>query len=226
MDQADRLLSRIHTEGIRPVPRWKVRLHRAGWVMLFTLVLLLGTVSVALAVQAVHDHAGRGWLVRQAMTNAAPWVWSTTAALLVWAGIRVFKELPRGWRVRPWHVGLAVGVFCLVGGIALESVDAPIRIHRAIAVRNPEYREAWRERALAEWNDPAAGRLSGRWTSSSAEGNLRDADGFVWHVRWDGNSSLPETPTARLIGRICGPALFCADGWRPAPGFGRKSSER
>lgn len=225
MDLAERLLTRIHTDKIRPVPLWKVRLHRAGWVALFGSVLLMGTVSVALAVQAVHEHAGRGWLVRKAMTEAAPWVWSATALLLVWAGVRVFRELPRGWRMKPWHVGLAVGLFCLVGGISLERLDAPTRIHRAIAMRFPEYREAWRAKALAEWNEPAAGRLSGQWLQSPASGTFRAVDGVEWQVRWDGKTPLPNAPTVRLTGRICGAALFCADGWRPAPGFGRKSHQ-
>ena len=101
MDHANELLARIHADKIRPVPLWQVRLRTAGRFFLFCSTLLLGTVSVALAAQEIHSHQGQGWLLRKAMSELAPYVWSFTAVLMVWAGIRLFRELPRGWRVRP-----------------------------------------------------------------------------------------------------------------------------
>lgn len=221
MDHSRELLDRIRAQGIRPVPRWRVRLRRAGVAALFAGVVLLGTLSVTLAVQEIHAHAGRGWMFRRVLSDWAPFVWSLTAALLVFAGIRVFRELPRGWRVRPWHVGVSIATVCLAGGWGLERTDALLGLHRAVAMRIPSYRAAWMEKAMASWHDPASGRISGRWVGAvDSTRVLESADGVRWTVRWEGAGRLPETPSIRLMGEVCGPSLFCATDWRPAPGSG------
>lgn len=221
MDHSRELLDRIHSGNIRPVPRWRVRLQHAGIFALFCSVVLTGMLSVTLAIQEVHAHAGRGWLFRRALADFAPYVWSLTAALMVWAGIRVFRELPRGWRVRPWHVGVSLAAICLVGGWSLERSDALLWVHRAVARCIPSYREAWMKKALASWHDPASGRISGRWLGPvDTTGTLESADGVRWNVFWRGDGSLPKTPSIRLMGEVCGPSRFCATDWRPAPGSG------
>jgi hypothetical protein len=230
MDHADELLARIHAGRIRPVPRWRVRLGLAGRFALFASALGLGTLSVALAVQEIHAHAGRGWLLRRAMAEFAPYVWALTAVLMVWAGIRIFRELPRGWRVRPWMAGLAIAAFCLLGGVALERGEALLGLHRLVARAVPAYREAWIRKAMASWHDPSRGRLAGSWAvpsdSSSGEPILVAVDGARWTVRWEGGDGLPRMPALRLLGRVCGERVFCADDWRPAPGIGKFRREK
>ncbi len=219
MDHASELLARIHADKIRPVPRWKVRVRRAGQLALFGSTLLLGTLSVALAVQSVHSHMGRGWLLRKTMNDYAPFVWAATAGLMMWAGIRIFRELPRGWRIRPWQVGAGILAFCLLGGFGLERTDALTNLHRAIAHRVPSYREAWMRKALVSWHDPAAGRISGTWIAKTDTSKVLQAvDGIRWSVRWEGEGVLPEGASIRLMGHVCGAAVFCANDWRPAPG--------
>lgn len=227
MDHANELLARIHAQRIRPVPRWRVRLGLAGRIALFASALGLGAVSVALAVQEIHAHAGRGWLLRKAMSELAPYIWSLTAVLMVWAGIRIFRELPRGWRLRPWMVGAAIAVFCLLGGLALERGDALLGLHRVVARAVPSYREAWVQKALASWHDPSQGRLGGSWAASSySVGRFQAVDGVRWTVVWEGDSPAPDARTLRLLGRICGERVFCADDWRPAPGIGTRRREK
>lgn len=222
MDHANELLSRIHAQGIRPVPRWRVRLALAGRFALFCAAALLGTLSVALAVQEFHAHAGRGWLLRQALSELAPYVWSLTAVAMVGVGIRLFRELPRGWRVRPWMVGASLALFCLAGGWAVEGSDALLVLHRMVARQVPAYREAWMRKALVSWHHPEQGRISGSWVSRDSGGLVLEAvDGTRWGVRWEGNGPLSEAPSIRLEGRVCGERIFCADGWKPAPGSGR-----
>jgi hypothetical protein len=226
MDHANELLARIHAQRIRPVPRWRVRLGLAGRFALFASALGLGTVSVALAVQEFHVHAGRGWLVRRAMSELAPYVWSLTAVLMVWAGIRIFRELPRGWRVRPWMVGGAIAVFCLGGGMALERSEGLLGLHRLVARAVPAYREAWMDKAMSSWHDPSQGRLGGSWTAPRDSAmTFQAVDGVRWTVVWEKDTPAPDAPTLRLLGRICGERNFCADDWRPAPGLGRSRRE-
>lgn len=227
MDLANELLARIHADKIRPVPRWIVRLRLVGRFGLFGSTLLLGTVSVALVFQEFHSLQGHGWLLRKAMSELAPYVWTLTAALLVWAGIRLFRELPRGWRVRPWMVGLVIAGFCLLAGWTMERSDALLGMHRMVARQIPSYREAWMRKALASWHDPASGRISGTWSTDSAGSKvLLGVDGVRWTVKWQGSGNLPEASTIRLVGEVCSPNVFCATDWRPAPGFRKNFGER
>ena len=227
MDHANELLSRIHAQRIRPVPRWRVRLALLGRFALFGGAVALGALSVALAVQEFHAHAGRGWLLRRAMSDLAPYVWSLTALVMVAAGIRLFRELPRGWRVRSWMVGASIALFCLVGGWTLERTDALLGLHRLVARQVPAYREAWIRKAMESWHDPAQGRLAGTWRRDAAGDEIFvDVAGATWKVEWS-DSVAPETPPlVRLLGRVCGARLFCADDWRPAPGAGNHWREK
>jgi hypothetical protein len=227
MDHANELLARIHSDKIRQIPLWRVRMRTLGRFALFGATVALGSVSVALAVQEIHAHQGRGWLLRRAMSDAAPYVWTLTAALMVWAGIRLFRELPRGWRVRPWMVGVPIAIFCLGAGVAIERSDALLGMHRMVARQIPSYREAWMRKALVSWHAPAEGRISGAWASYTDSAKvLLGVDGVRWTVRWEGEGALPQSPSIRLMGRVCEPEVFCATDWRPAPGFRNHFSQR
>lgn len=219
MDHANELLARIHADKIRPVPRWLVRARLAGRFVLFGSTLALGTLSVALALQELHSHEGHGWLLRKAMSDLAPFVWSLTMGLMVWAAVRVFRELPRGWRVRPWMVGTATAGFCLLAGWSLERSDALLAMHRMVARQIPSYREAWMRKAMVSWHAPAEGRVSGAWMPlNDSIGTLLAVDSVRWTVRWQGEDRLPDVRSIRLMGSVCGKSVFCATDWRPAPG--------
>lgn len=224
MDHANELLARIHADRIRPVPRWKVRVARLGVFCLFCATVVASTLSVALAIQELHAHAGRGWIFRKALEERAPWLWGATAALCVWAGVRIFRELPRGWRVRPWHVVAAIAGISLAGGSLIEALDLPLRIHHAAMGWSEDYRRSWWKKAMEEWNAPAQGRLSGDWIGG---GDSLDAmDGSRWLVRWEGDGVLGRSGGIRLEGKICGERVFCAFGWKPVPGAGKFHGKR
>lgn len=224
MDHASELLARIHSDGIRPIPRWKVRLARIGMIGLFSSTVIASTLSVALAFQEFHAHTGRGWIFRKALEDWAPWLWSITAALCVWAGVRLFRELPRGWRVRPWHVVAAIAGISLAGGSLIEALDLLLRMHHAAMMRSDAYRESWQRKVMSDWNAPAQGRLSGSWIAG--RDTLEAMDGSLWFVRWEGSGALDRTGGIRLEGRICGEHVFCAVDWRPVPGAGKNHMNR
>lgn len=228
MDHAQELLARIRADKIRPVPRWRVRLARAGVVALFAGTVLSGTLSVAVAIQELHAHAGRGWMFRRVVADWAPLLWSATFLLFLWAGVRLFRELPRGWRVRPWHVALGIGIVSVAGGWAIERTDGLMAVHHAAVRLVPSYREAWRDKTLRTWHQPDAGRISGRWSvADDSARSLLDMDGVPWKIRWTGGRDVPPVEgSVRLIGRVCGDRVFCADDWRPVPGAGKNRRMR
>jgi hypothetical protein len=150
MDNADRLLERLHREGVRPVPRSRVVLRRAMTTVLFGASLLLGAVSVALALGDLFPKGGRGWHFRVALSDAAPWIWLLTSAFLLIAGMRLFRALPRGWRVRPVRLLLACLGPVLVLGSLLHATDALLGTHRFIAHHVPSYKAAWKGHVRSE----------------------------------------------------------------------------
>ncbi len=228
MDHAEELLARIRADKIRPVPRWRVRLARAGMVALFAGTVLSGTLSVAVAFQELHAHAGRGWMFRRIVADWAPLLWGATFLLFLGAGVRLFRELPRGWRVRPWHVALGIGLVSIAGGWVVERTDMLMGIHHAVVRHVPFYREAWQQKTMRTWHEPDAGRIAGRWSVVGDSVHvLLDIDGTPWKIRWIGGSEVaPMSGSVRLIGRVCGEREFCADDWRPAPGAGKNRRMR
>ncbi|MEN9354388.1 MAG: hypothetical protein RL318_1713 [Fibrobacterota bacterium] len=145
MDNADRLLARLRQENIRPIPRRVVLLHRAGRAALLGLCVLASAVSIALVFQELFPKGGRGWHFRLALSQAAPWIWGLSAIVLAWAGIRLFRSLPRGWRVRPLPLATGFASLSLVLATLLFQTDAFLSMHRFVAHRFPFYRAAWQQ---------------------------------------------------------------------------------
>lgn len=221
MDQAERLLQRIRNEHLRPVPRWVVVARRLVRLVLFVAVFVLVSLSFASFFQELHAHRGRGWMFRQALAQAAPWIWAATALVSVVFAYVVFRELPRAWRLRP---GVAIFAILLAGagtGYALERGDVLLAIHRGIAHAVPAYRNTWKDRTLRLWHAPSEGRLAGTIESGSA---FRDLDGKRWVLQgMDGQAS---PGMLRLLGEVCGDSVFCVRSWKPVPGEGRRGGGR
>lgn len=150
MDNADRLLERLRREDVRPVPRARVLAGRLLAAALFSATLLLGAVSVALALGDLFPKDGRGWHFRIALSNAAPWIWLLTSAFLLTAGMRLFRALPRGWRVRPVRLLLACLTPVVILGSLLYATDALLGTHRFIAHHVPGYKAAWKAHVRSE----------------------------------------------------------------------------
>lgn len=219
MDQADRLLQRIRSEHLRPVPRWVVVARRAARLALFLAVFVLVSLSFASFFQELHAHRGPGWMFRIALAQAAPWIWAATAAfsaVLAWV---VFRELPRAWRLRPGFAMFAILLSGAVTGFVLERGEVLLALHRGIAHSVPAYRSVWQDRALRTWHAPAEGRLGGRLEDGSAT-RFRDVDGKRWELR-EAPMGLP-TGAVRILGEVDGDSVFLVRSWRPAPGEGKR----
>jgi len=144
MDNADRLLDRLRREGVRPVPRSRVLARRVATAVLFGASLLLGSVSVSLALGELFPRDGRGWHFRIALSQAAPWIWLLTSIVLLYAGMRLFRTLPRGWRIRPVRLVLTCLLPVLLLGTLFFRTDAILGAHRFIAHHVPGYKAAWK----------------------------------------------------------------------------------
>lgn len=219
MDLAERLLHRIRDEGIRPVPRRVVILRRLGWGALFLVVLAMLSLSFALLVQELHAHAGPGWMLRTLLSRAAPWVWTATTLLFAFLAYRVFRELPRAWRLRPLGVVLAILLTGMLAGVALEASDALLGLHRLAAHSVPVYRKVWMDRALRTWQSPSEGRLAGRFVGGHAA--FEDVDGRLWTLRWNADTADLPPGRVRLRGTVENVGSFRVDACLPAPGAGR-----
>ena len=150
MDNADRLLERLRREGVRPVPRSRVVARRLLTTTLFGTSLLLGSVSVALALGDLFPKDGRGWHFRIALSHAAPWIWSLTTVFLLLAGMRLFRAMPRGWRLRPVRLLAACAVPVLLLGSMFFATDALMGVHRFVAHHVPAYKAAWKRHVRFE----------------------------------------------------------------------------
>lgn len=218
MDHAERLLRRIRDERIRPVPRGLVLLRRLGRALLFLVVVGMLSLSFALLIQELHAHRGPGWMLRSLLSRAAPWIWSVTAILFSLLAYRLFRELPRAWRLRPSGVVLAILATGLLAGIALETSEALLGLHRLAAHSVPAYREAWTDRALRTWQAPGEGRIAGRFAEGCAR--FEDVDGNLWRLQWTADTTRLPTGPVRLRGRVEGSGLFRVEVCMAAPGSG------
>lgn len=219
MDHAEELLRRIRQGGIRPVPRSVVLMRRIGRTCLLVTVLAMLAVSFALLFQELRSTGGHGWIFRELLSRAAPWIWGATSLSFGVLAYMVFRELPKAWRLRPVHVVLTFLAVGAIGGFALESTNALLGLHRLVAHSVPAYRSVWRQKALRVWHAPEEGRLGGRFLGGTA---FLDVEGRSWTLDFgDSSEALRREPGfARLQGRILGDSRFRVETWMPAPGEG------
>ena len=65
MDLEKKILEKIKKDQILPISPWILRIKRLGWLLLFTLVVLVGSLAVGIVLLMATDARGRPVIRRQ-----------------------------------------------------------------------------------------------------------------------------------------------------------------
>lgn len=186
MSLEEEVLRRIETERIRPIPKWVARSARLAVLVGMVLALLLGSLSMAIAMDRFAAAGGgamphRGF--REVLFGLLPWIVGAAGLAFSWLGWWAYRRTPLGHRRSGIGVVLRFVLASMVVGYFLHERQLLFHVHRTLAISVPGYRDAFRARRDRTWSDPKAGRLSGR-SLGVRDGVCRlvDADQVEWSV--------------------------------------------
>lgn len=181
------VLAKIEKLGLKPRPYVYFLAKRSVFWALAALSVLLGGVSVAVAIFAATDLAATGGRGLDEMpfddiATSLPALWLACFFLFAasaWFGL---SRTRRGYRYRPLNI-LAVALAASLGlGAALHGLDAGRLAHNFIASRFPAY-DRLTHIPYDEWSRPDQGYLGGEVLSVDGGSlRLRAFGGVEWTV--------------------------------------------
>jgi hypothetical protein len=217
-----KILDEIERRKLKPKPALYFLARRSMFWLLTMLSVLLGGISMAVALFAMQDYAatgGRGFsdMPFDDILTSLPVVWLIVVPLLMVSAVFSLRHTRRGYRFRAVSVlALVTGASVLLG-LALHAADAGRLTHEFLAARVPSY-AAYTHVPYAEWSRPDNGYLGGEVLAveGSARLRLKAFDGLEWTVdistaRIDVSGPLADEGDIAIRGTRTGPSTFKAE---------------
>ena len=198
MSLEEEVLRRIRQEGIRPIPLWVAHLARVAVVIGMALAVLLGSVSMAIAMDRISQGSGsmphRGF--KEVLFGILPWIVGAAGLVFSWLGWWTYRRTPLGHRRNGAGVVLRFVIASIVVGYFLHARQVLFHAHRTLAISVPGYRDAFRARRDRTWSAPDAGRLSGK-SLGGKDGVCRLVD--VEQVEWNVTGTVDTCPVGEML---------------------------
>lgn len=217
-----KILDEIERRGLAPKPAAYFLARRSVFWALAGLSVLLGGISVALALFAVQDFAATGGrrftdMPLDDLLTSLPVVWPFIVVLLVASAVFALRRTRRGYRWSVLKIVAGAAGASVLLGLAFNATGAGRRTHELLSAHLPGY-AAYTYVPYAEWSRPDAGYLGGEVLSVEADASLRlkAFDGREWIVDMararieDIDGSLVDEGDIAITGTRTGPTTFKA----------------
>ncbi len=181
------VLAKIEKLGLKPLPYIYFFAKRSVFWALAALSVLLGGISVAVAIFAAMDLArtgGRGLdeMPFDDIATSLPALWFACFMLFAASAWFSLSRTPRGYRYRPLGILAAAFAASLGLGFALHGLDAGRLTHNFLATHFSAY-DRFTHIPYEEWSRPDQGYLGGEVLSVGGNTLLLKAfDGVQWTV--------------------------------------------
>ncbi len=181
------VLAKIERLGLKPRPYVYFLAKRSVFWGLAALSVLLGGVSVAIAIFVAVDLAatgGRGFdeMPFDDVAASLPALWLACFALFAMSAAFGVSRTRRGYRYRPMRIAGTAVVASLALGVALQSLDIGRLTHNFLAAHFAAY-ERYTYIPYTEWSRPDEGYLGGKVLSANGQTlRLRAFSGMEWSV--------------------------------------------
>ena len=187
---ADRFEERIQTHELPPpIPRWRFVVKRIAMWSLFTLSLIVGAASAAVASWFITDPQSffaqyRDSQALDSLLDGLPFLWVFVSLGAAAAAYWFYERTPHAYRHRKTLIALAVVASLICLGVGLMASGVSDMLEQA-ASYVPGYANFTAPRS-ARFMHPEMGRIFGRIESEATNTwDVRDPSGIVWHVNID-----------------------------------------
>jgi hypothetical protein len=186
---ADRVISRIKGEGIRPRPRWEFFVKNVAFWALGAFAVALGALAFSAGLFEVENAGWRfyaathGSLFMFAL-EAMPFLWLLALALFILLGYANIRRTKRGYRYPLALIAFGAVLTSVALGTGLYAAGFGAELEEALGDHPPFYRPILVEQR-AWWDAPGKGLLGGSVVSMATDTAtfvLKDFSGKTWTV--------------------------------------------
>lgn len=206
----NKILERIDTDHLSPLPRWRFLLLRAAVWLLAALSVIVGSIAVAAMLFLFIDHHQHGfWSAEHELSELllmAPFLWVAVFLLFIAIARVSVRHTKHGYRYSLRTLLLVSVLLSISFGVLLNFVGVG-KITHEFFNDNAVYSFATYDSKDA-WSRPAIGRLAGVVISIQGNDNffIRDFTGHTWQVYLASStidSFAPEVrSTVRMLGSL------------------------
>jgi len=188
-DLGKKVLDAIASRGLEPKPYARFLARRSMFWALAVLSVLLGGISVAVALFVIEDFmstGGRGFdeMPFDDIAQSLPVVWLVIFLLFMASAWFGFAHTRRGYRHRPAAIVVLAMLISIALGLVFHFLEAGKAVHELLSAQFPAYRE-FTYVPYDEWRRPDEGYLGGEALAVDEETKtlrLKDFDGREWTV--------------------------------------------
>jgi hypothetical protein len=206
----NKIIERIETEQITPLPRWRFILLRELFWSFAILSIIIGSFAVGVMLFLFFDYSNHGLpAIPQDLNELLlliPYIWLVVFVLFIIIGRESIRRTSKGYRYHFYVVILASVFLSFVFGSILDFAGVGKMTHEFFNNRVPVYNYATYD-SMDAWNRPAVGRLAGVVVSAKRDKNnffIIDLDGHLWHIYFASSTNdlyIPEaSSTVRILG--------------------------
>jgi hypothetical protein len=206
---SNKIIERIDTEKIMPLPRWRFVLLRIIFWIFTILSIIVGSFAVGAILFLFSDYYGHGLpIIPSDVTELlllVPYIWIAVLVLFIAIGRESIKHTKKGYQHRFYIVVLISIFLSFVFGSILNFAGIGKTTHEFFNNSVPFYDFAVYDSKDA-WNRPVIGRLAGVVVSIKNKNNFSiiDFNGHIWNVRLATSTNNYFVPEASSIVRMFG----------------------
>jgi len=192
---SDKILQEITKRDIKPIPKWLFICSQITWWFLFSLSILVGSLTVAFSIFMIK---GQDWDVfsKNKMSLAhtimvvTPYIWIVVLGILAGLSSFYFKHIKKAYKKPFKKMFLGSIVLSLIIGVSLSFTDLVGHFDNYLSTRCPVCQKALDSQSMA-WMRPEQGFLSGVITDS-ADGYLiiNDLKNNHWRLIFNDQSTV------------------------------------
>lgn len=231
MENANKLIEHIKTQGIHPVPKWHFVLKKTLVYSVFIAAVLLGALAFSIILFSIQQtdfkilsHITHSRL--ELFLSLLPFVWIISLIIALLLGVFSMRQTPKGYKVTFIKLaGYNTALSVLIGTGLFMSGGASY-LENAFAVHIGLY-ESIQEKKVALWSMPEQGFLSGQIEKVYADTlRLTDFKHHIWIVTFKDAFVAPvvrleKGEVIKLIGKQKNSGNFDAAEIRPWGGRNR-----
>ncbi|KAA3630856.1 MAG: hypothetical protein DWQ02_17270 [Bacteroidetes bacterium] len=236
MDNSKKILEKIKSENIQPIPRWKFVLKNVSLWAVFSIAVIFGALAFSIVLFSIQQsefdllsHMSHSRL--EFFLGLLPFFWIISLVTFLILAIFSIQHSKKGYKFTVSRlVGISTALSILLGTLFFIGGGAE-RLENAFAVNVALY-ESIQEKKIKTWMKPDEGFLSGTISKTNSNSfELTDFNEKIWVVFYEDAFIPPRImlepgEMIKLVGQIVEDNKFRADEIRPWGGPGNRNQRR
>ena len=208
-DLSNKIISRIDTQHLKQIPRWRFILLRVVFLMFALLSIIVGGLALGTMFFLFLDFRNHGLPAIPhdlfEFLLFIPYIWLIVFVSFILIGRESVKHIKKGYRYKLYMIIIVIVFLSVVFGSFFNLTGVGEVTHQFLNDRVPIYNFATYD-SMEAWNKPSIGKLAGIVVSIKDQNNFSviDLKKHVWHIILATSTNTSFVPEASSTVRMRG----------------------